>query len=250
MPARLTAPPLLALAAAVLLALPAGAQSLRGSSGSVDRMYREARGQQLTFYRTATDVRAAAGRGTLVRLTGNADYRLHDVSYPYALPDTRLFVERLASQYRRTCGERLVVTSAVRPTSFRLLNGSHKSVHPAGIAIDLRRPTNGRCLAWLRTTLLSLERTGVIEATEENRPPHFHVAVFPTQYRRYVQARGGAVPARTAAASTGASYRVRQGDSLWSIARRHGTSVDRIKQANDIRSTHIRPGQVLVIPAR
>ena len=46
-----------------------------------------------------------------------------------------------------------------------LANSSKRSVHPTGMAIDLRRPT-GKCLTWLRRTLVSLERSGVIEATE------------------------------------------------------------------------------------
>ena len=51
---------------------------------------------------------------------------------------------------------------------------------------------------------------GVIEATEERRPPHFHVAVFPDQYTRYVSSIGtvriasatGPSPARSAPASS------------------------------------------------
>jgi hypothetical protein len=50
--------------------------------------------------------------------------------------------------------------------------------------VDLYRPT-GRCLRWLRAALLELEGAGMIEATEERRPAHFHVAVFPTEYARY-----------------------------------------------------------------
>jgi hypothetical protein len=58
------------------------------------------------------------------------------------------------------------------------------------MAIDLRKP-NGKCLRWLRSTLLDLEETGVIEATEEYGPPHFHVAVFPSPYESYVAGRSG-----------------------------------------------------------
>jgi membrane-bound lytic murein transglycosylase D len=44
------------------------------------------------------------------------------------------------------------------------------------------------------------------------------------------------------------SYRVRSGDSLYSIARRHATSVSQIKKANGMKSNLIRPGMNLIIP--
>jgi nucleoid-associated protein YgaU len=257
---RLTA--LLVLPAALAMgAVPAAAQSLRGSPESIDRMYRQARNQDLTFFRSGVGVHRAAGEGDLVRMSGNDDYRLSGVSYPYALASTRTFVQRLGAQYREVCGERLVVTSGVRPTSLRLANSTDRSVHPTGMAVDIRKPRGGRCLAWLRETLLYLEGQGVIEATEERRPPHFHVAVFPTQYRRYVsnQDGGSSTEGRTAsrggssASSSSASrttYRVRSGDSLWEIARRHDTTVDRLRAANDMRTNRIVAGQVLIIPTR
>ena len=45
-----------------------------------------------------------------------------------------------------------------------------------------------------------------------------------------------------------ATYRVRPGDSLWQIARRHGTSASTIQRVNHLRSSRIKPGQVLKIP--
>ncbi|HEX2203797.1 MAG TPA: DUF5715 family protein [Longimicrobium sp.] len=252
-----------ALLALGVLAEGAGAQSLRGSPASVDRMYGQAREHDLTFFRTGRGVREAASSGTLVRMSGNEDYRLTGVTYPYALPATRTFVQRLSAQYRDFCGERLVITSAARPRSVRLFNSAgDKSVHAAGMAVDIRKPGKTRCLRWLRETLLHVEGRGAIEATEEFRPPHFHVAVFPTQYLRYVGRAPDAKPqvssrsrARTAARETSSSrgatrYRVRRGDSLWAIARRHGTSVERLKAANDLRSSRVVAGQTLVIPTR
>lgn len=252
------------LAALGMGAAPAAAQSLRGSRPSIDRMYQQARNHDLTFYRSGTGVRGAAREGNLVRLSGNEHYRLSGVSYPYVLPSARIFVQRLSAQYFDRCGERLVITSAARPTSLRLVNSADRSVHPTGMAIDIRKPRGRDCLAWLRRTLLSLEDEGVLEATEENRPPHFHVAIFPTQYRRYVSNSGGGGDApsegRTASTRTTrttrtesasrATYRVRQGDSLWGIARRNDTTVERLRAANDMRSNRIVPGQVLIIPAK
>jgi nucleoid-associated protein YgaU len=241
-------------AALALYAAPAAAQSLRGSRASIDRMYSHAQSADLTFYRTGTGVRGGAREGDLVRMSGNDDYRLSGVSYPYVLASTRTFVQRLGAQYREVCGEKLVITSGIRPTSLRLANSTDRSVHPTGMAVDIRRPRGGRCLSWLRETLLYLENQGVIEATEERRPPHFHVAVFPSPYRRYVGS--GAGEARTASRGESSSrssrttYRVRSGDSLWEIARRHDTTVDRLRSANDMRSNRIVAGQVLIIPTR
>lgn len=245
-------------AAALVPCAPAAAQTLRGSRSSVEHMYSQARKQDLTFYRSSRGVRSAAAEGDLVRLRGNDDYRVSGATYAYALPTTRTFVQRLARQYRDVCGERLVVTSATRPRSMKLRNSVSETVHPTGMAVDLRKPTKGRCLRWLRQTLLDVEGEGVIDATEEHRPPHFHVAVFPGQYGAYVRGRTGtrqraSLASRDeggsrAASSSRTRYRVRQGDSLWSIARRHGTSVERIRQANNLRTSHVSIGQTLVIP--
>lgn len=245
-----------------LFATPLEGQSLRGSRTSVDLMYRQAISHDLHFYETSAGVRRAASRGEFVKLNGSADYELGSVSHPYVLPATRTFVQRLASQYRAACGEKLVVTSGIRPKSLRLANSVDKSVHPTGMALDLRKPRNAKCLSWLRRTLVSLDGAGVIEATEERRPPHFHVAVFPQPYTRYVRGSGGTVhvAARTAESEreTAAArsdegertYRVRRGDSLWTIARQNRVSVDEIKSANALNGSRIVAGQVLTIPMR
>lgn len=47
---------------------------------------------------------------------------------------------------------------------------------------------------------------------------------------------------------TATSYRVRAGDSLLAIARKHNVSVDQIQQANRLQGTRIRAGQTLEIP--
>jgi hypothetical protein len=236
------------------------AQTLRGSRASVERIHRQALNHDLHFYETSDGVRRAHQRGVFVRLPGNADYAVFNVSHPYVLPATEMFVVRLAAQYRAACGEKLVVTSAVRPRSQRLANGSDKSVHPTGMAVDLRRPNNPRCLSWLRNTLLSIEGRGVIEAVEERNPPHFHVAVFPTPYTRYASGQGasprvaaserGAGRQATVASNAGAGtrYQVRRGDTLWSIARSNNVTVDELKSSNALRSARIVAGQFLVIP--
>lgn len=237
---------LLALLGAALLPVDTLlAQSLRGSTASVNRMFEHATDNGIYFYKTGAGIQKAAREGRFVRLASNASYRIHNASYPYVREETRTFVERLSAQYRSACGERLVITSGARPKSMRLTNGARKSVHPTGMAIDLRKPTRRSCLDWLRQTLIALEARGVIEATEEFNPPHFHVAVFPAPYVRYVKGIKGGTYASSASSS---KYRVRRGDSLWAIARRHDTTVERLKAANGLRSSTVKIGQTLTIP--
>jgi LysM repeat protein len=219
-------------------------------------------------------VRGFVDEGYLVSVTPSANMELHEVSFPYARPEVRLFVERLSAQYRSACGEKLVVTSLSRPLSNQPANASDRSVHPTGMAVDLRRSNSGRCRAWLESTLLGLESEGVIEATLETRPPHYHIAVFPQPYARYVARLTGtetramfadagtrapevrSAPANetarpleaTLAGSTGISHTVGRGESLWTIARLYGVTENDLRVANGISGSRILVGQALMVP--
>jgi hypothetical protein len=236
----------------VASASPCGAQSLHGSTASIKRMYHEARNEGFSFFASPSSVRRAVNAGYLVRLAPDANFTLHDVSYPFARPAVRTFLERLGSEYKAACGETLEVTSAVRPASLRLPGSVARSVHPTGMAVDLHKSSNSACRSWLRETLMELENTGVVEATEEFSPPHFHVAVYPKPYRLYVAKLASGATERIASSAAAAAdreqYQVREGDTLWDIAREHDTSVDAIERANDLDGSLIRPGDKLVIP--
>jgi LysM domain-containing protein/uncharacterized protein DUF5715 len=242
---------LVAFLTGVFSARHAAAQSLRGSMESVDKMYDHAVRDGLTFYETSSAVRWAAARGELVQLRSDRGYEMHRVAFPFVRPATLNFVERLADDFDQVCREPLVVTSGVRPETRQPANSSSRSVHPTGMAVDLRRP-QGYCLSWLRRTLLDLEGQGVIEATEEHHPAHFHVAVFGPEYTQYAAAHNEPRPTAMilARANTGGrQYKVRVGDSLWSIAQKHATSVQELIALNRLGRTRIRPGQTLIIPS-
>jgi len=275
------------------------AQSLLGSKASLIKQNEEAEEHQFTYLQTVAEVHDFAQRGLLIRVPGDDDYWVADASFPYARPEVKTFLERLSGQYRAACGEQLVVTSLTRPADHQPWNASPLSVHPTGMAMDLRRSGRPACRAWLEKNLLSLEGDGVIEATKEQHPPHYHVAVFPKPYLQYLASRGAGpdtttVPAErdTAAAETRVArmegkpqkhsstqrssriaraksskssrstrstshgrasrskrVRVGSGDSLWSIAQRNGVSVAAVKRANRMRSSHLKKGQTLSIPA-
>lgn len=258
-----------------------GAQSLRGSQSSVQKMYTRAVRNDLEFFRTSKGVYQSVRDGELVLITVTMDLTLDKVSYPFVLPRTRDVLTVFAKNYRAACGERLVVTSAARPRTQQPRNASPQSVHPTGMAIDFRRPAEP-CLSYMRNELIALERQGILEATEERRPVHFHVAVLQ---------RGGFAPAQAIAAAATTSvtapaavpqapvvapapttvdsangivaepeakppvtkaapasprtYTVRRGDSLSEIAKRFGLTVARLKSLNGIRGSTIKAGQKL-----
>lgn len=307
-----------AAVAAVLLLSVTGigeAQTLRGSTRTMQRQNLIAQDHDFTFLRTSAQIHRFAESGYLERMRGNADYELAAVSHPYARPAVKLFVERLSAQYRSACGEKLVVTSLTRPVQEQPRNASDLSVHPAGMAVDMRISRKRSCVRWLEKTLLSLEKQGVLDVTRERRPPHYHVALFPQPYTRYVasiagpsavqlaaaQPKPAAKPPASSAASSAVAvavadadadaeaslddaadlereldvaldsreaagpqlvtanvapdaadgvgtYRVNRGDSLWSIARRHNTTVDTLKDMNSLKDSYIMAGQIITVP--
>jgi nucleoid-associated protein YgaU len=189
----------------------------------------------------------------LVPVTETRDYWLKGVSFPVARPALKLFIDRLASQYRAACGERLVVTSLTRPLANQPRNASRRSVHPTGMALDLRRPYPGPCRDWLEDTLLYLEGQKVLEATRESSPAHYHIALFPQPYVAHVSRITGLSTAAIAESimvdGEPTTYTVKRRDTLWQISRRYDTTPRAIRLANGLSSSNIYPGQQLKIPS-
>ncbi|MEN8375117.1 MAG: DUF5715 family protein [Gemmatimonadota bacterium] len=234
--------------------VPAQAQSLRGSPASLDRQNRIAQQHDYTYLRNRSHVRKFVGLGLLVRVRPTRHLDLGAVSFPYTRPEVKLFIDRLSAQYHSACGETLVVTSLTRPNASQPRNASPRSVHPTGMALDIRRSRSRACRRWLENTLLSLEQARVLEATRERRPPHYHVAIYPRQYEGYVASlrRRQEQQPRLASAVSGSGsgqYTVGRGDTLWDIAKQVGASVESIKAANGLRTSRIYPGQTLKVPA-
>ena len=236
-------------------------------------MYSFAVSRRMPFYLTPTNVDKAIADGRLVPLTGDSTYELtRGVGFSYATREARQFVLAFAPQYLAACGVPLTVTSAERPMSRQPHNANPHSVHPTGIAVDIRRPPPGPCLTWVRGALADLEERGVVEATEEHHPVHLHVAVLVqpgtkvvlpnlvrTTVARQVPVAPG-LPVITAASTADtslaaqalrgakATYVVRQGDTLWDIANRTGVTLDDIRHANGRSAIPLRPGTTLALP--
>lgn len=264
------------IAALLLLTSQVQAQTLMGSAASMEKQYQLARSYGFNFINTPSEVQRNINARQLVRVNPDRYMELHAVSYPYAVPEAKLFLDRLSSQYYSACGEKLTVTSLLRPRNRQPANASARSVHPTGMAVDLRIPAKQKCRSWLENTLLSLERERVLDVTRERYPPHYHVAVYAKQYETRVAAIYGSnygqpvtqlnsrrqpEPARVAAATERVAsapgartasqnrYVVRKGDSLSKIADRMGVSVSQLRFANGLRGNLINAGQQLYIPS-
>lgn len=261
---------------------PLAAQSaLKGSRTAMKKQNHVAQDQDFTFLRNSSDVWRFVDKGLLVPVKGTASLKLSGVSFPYTRPAVKTFAQRLAGQYKSACGEKLVVTSLTRPLSRQPWNASDLSVHPAGMALDIRVPKARGCKSWLESTLVSLEKKGILEATKERSPAHYHVAVFPTAYSTYLSRLGSgeasklavakakgttpkpATPVRIAtaqkptyasivpmpkASAKPTTHKVKPGESLWTIARSNNVTVPALKKANGLSRSTIKPGQVLAIP--
>ncbi len=274
--------PLVLLSLTALSFDPLSSQTLIGSPESMDRQNRQAELQAFTYLRNPEDIEVFVRHGLLVYVPGNGDYQVDGASFRYARPEVKRFLEWMGHLERAGCGEPLVATSLVRPKSHQPRNASIHSVHPTGMAMDLRRSFRTTCRSLLESTLLDLEGRGILEATKERFPAHYHVALFPEAFSNYLLAiEGGrnlppiqtadlagppvdtiaesAPPATSVAGAAGsvaarsasarASYhRVRRGDTLVRIARRYGVSTDSLRRANGLRSSRLLSGQRLRIP--
>jgi hypothetical protein len=177
-----------ALGLSATIPVSAHAGTLRGSSSSMKQQHEIAVDEDLTFSRKASQIKHLVDSGGLVAVEGNQDFSLSRVSFPYARPEILLFIQHLAARYHADNGEKLIVTSLVRPTDLQPRNAHKLSVHPAGMAVDFRIPSTASERSWLEKALLGLENAGVLDVTREHTPPHYHVAVFPAEYVVYADA--------------------------------------------------------------
>lgn len=229
----------------------AAAQSLTPSRASLDLQNRQARAHEFTYLRNSHQVERFVREGFLVQVPRRGRHHvLHNVSFPFARPEVEEFILRLAADFHAACGEPLVVTSLTRPQSHQPPNASSRSVHPTGMAVDLRRAYDRAfCRDWLDRELLALEAAGVLEAAVERYPPHYHLALFPRPYRTFTARLAARTGHGELTVPTAVTHVVRRADTLWDLARAYGSTPADIRLLNGLSSNVIHPGQELAIPA-
>lgn len=97
-------------------------------------------------------------------------------------------------------------------------------------------------------TALPSSRASTSGGASASRTPASTASSASSSAGRSTRASGAAASPRSAAGRQ-STYRVRDGDSLWSIANDKGVTVEQLREANSLRNSVIRPGQDLKIPA-
>jgi hypothetical protein len=127
-------------------------------------------------------------------------YYLHGIPdpYQYCRPWTKLFLDRLSSQYYAKFRTRLRVSSMVRTVGRQMklarwnsnaadATGALQSSHLTGATIDIsKRDMSPAGRRWMRDVLYSLRKQGYLYAIEEFHEPVFHVMVY-ASYPQYAQ---------------------------------------------------------------
>jgi hypothetical protein len=165
----------------------AQAQTLMGSAASMEKQYQLARSYGFNFVNTASEVQRNINSSQLVRVNPDRYLALHDVSYPYAVSETKLFLDRLSAQYYSACGEKLTVTSLLRPRNRQPSNASVRSVHPTGMAVDLRIPPKQKIpsFPWRRngywmSRVNATRHTTMLQCTPSTMKPGWRRYTVPT----------------------------------------------------------------------
>jgi hypothetical protein len=170
----------------------------RSSSQYVQNVRADA--DDLSRMRDAAMIKRFARAGLLNRVpVSTRHYYLHGIppNYRYLRPWSKLFAERLSSQFHARFSERLRYTSLVRCTAYQRSlarrngnaaapAGSRRSSHLTGATLDIsKRYMDERQIAWMRRVLGNLHERKVIYVVEEFRQPVFHVMVH-RDYLNYV----------------------------------------------------------------
>ncbi len=178
---------------ALIISFSATAASLKGSAESMHKQNEVADESDLSRIKNEEELKKFIASGILVPLPNIqevfVDERL-DARYRYVRPWTKKFLLDLGKKFYAKFGEGLQINSAVRTQDSQrdLVKknknaakgvGKKASSHPTGATVDItKKGMSAPKIKWLRTELLTLEREGRIEATEEHSQSVFHIMVF------------------------------------------------------------------------
>lgn len=184
----------------VLFDAPVFSASLVGSKESLKKQNEVADREGLVRIKTMAELRRMVEVKRLVPIPQSmkVDPKL-DRARQFGLPRVADFLDVFGVDFIDAFGKLLQVNSAVRPIEFQNflilskklnaapVSGDRASSHLTGATIDIeKRGLSKDELLWVRGKLLHLEDLDLLEATEENYEPVFHIMVF-ASYSDYVK---------------------------------------------------------------
>jgi len=182
----------------VLPSIASSDATLVGSKAARAAENRAADDAGLVRLRDTSQLKGLIARKLLVRIVSGQAYVLDDTLgecdpsnrdlYAHVRPWTKKFLDTVLGVGYRKFGEAYTLTSMVRTKTYvrclmrRNANAVADSTHLTGATVDISTLHLSRAnVAWLRETLLMLERQGLVRATEERRAQAcFHVLVLPS----------------------------------------------------------------------
>jgi murein endopeptidase len=109
--------------------------------------------------------------------------------------------------------------------------------------------SEGEDRSWLDDIFGRTSEKGIIQHERRHRD-HLHVRFYNPQAQEHGRIAYPVLVETGAAPPPMAKHRVRQGETLGSLARRYGTSVSAIRAANGLRGSMLRAGRTYTIPIR
>lgn len=127
-------------------------------------------------------------------------YYVHAIpdDYRYLRPWTKLFLDRVSSQFHERFGKPLRITGLTRSASYqkslRRRNsnaaapvGPKRSVHLTGACLDIsKKGMTGGEVSWMRRVLSAVKEKGYLYPVEEFKQPNFHIMVY-RNYPEYIE---------------------------------------------------------------
>ncbi len=149
------------------------------SATNTEQAYRFAKAHRLEFSSNSIEFWRLVRNKVFVHIKDAPDIPLKAFfDTPFVLPSTAEFTRNLANEFSAAeCGD-LGVTGGGRFKVF--WNSSKFSVHPAGMAVDIRtKDLNDSCMTTLIYFLYQAEANLQADVSIESSPSHFHVVVIP-----------------------------------------------------------------------
>ena len=168
---------------------------LEGSKESQAIQNKLADSEGLSRIKNDNQLRKMKANGYLVSISKYVDVDIQlKEKFRFVRPWTNKFLDDMGKSFTKEFSKKLQVNSAVRTAEYQEVlkksnvNASNKSSHLTGATVDLaKKDLTPEELNWCREYLISFEKKGLIEATEEQKQLCFHIMVFRKYSHRSIQ---------------------------------------------------------------